>query len=371
MGARRILVVDDNEAARYALAQLFKREGYAVSEAGTGEEALAQVAGSQRPDLVVLDVVLPDISGIEVCRRIKADRLTSSVLVLNTSAALTRAHDRAYGLDSGADGYLAQPIDPIELMATVRSLLRIREKEEKLLRSNQELELFAHAAAHDLREPLRMIANYVQLIARRYGDDFDEKGKSWFAFVSDGTTRMARLIDMLLAYASVDRGVLRRIDVAAGDLVQDAIDNVEVPLAESGGRIERGDLPRIAVDRTQMTQVFQNLIANAIKFRREASPEIAITASDRGDDWLFAVADNGLGIKAEHLEKAFGLFQRLHADTTIKGTGLGLALCRKIVERHGGRMWLESEFGRGSTFYFTMPKAPASSVEHAGDGDGD
>ncbi|MBA3846005.1 MAG: response regulator [Planctomycetes bacterium] len=361
--ARRILVVDDNEAARYALARALTREGYVVDQAATGEEALARAASSQRPDLIVLDVQLPGISGIDVCRRIKTDRETSSVLVLQTSAALTRSRDRAYGLDSGADGYLVQPIDPIELAATVRSLLRIRDMEEKLLRSNQELELFAHAAAHDLREPLRMIANYIQLIDRRYGDGFDEKGKAWFGFVSDGTARMARLIDMLLAFASVDRGVLQREEVPAVDLVRGAIDNIQVPLTESGGRIAQGELPRIAVDGAQITQVFQNLLANAIKFRREVPPEIAIWATDRGDDWLFAVADNGIGIKAEHREKAFGLFQRLHADTTIKGTGLGLALCRKIVERHGGRIWLESELGRGSTFFFTLPKASATSGE--------
>ncbi len=360
MNPRRILVVDDNEASRYALTRLLKHEGYQVDQAATGTEALERMAGRQRPELVVLDVVLPDISGIEVCRRIKSARETASVLVLNTSAALTRSHDRAYGLDSGADGYLVQPIDPIELTATIRSLLRFRDLEDKLMRSNQELELFAHAAAHDLREPLRMISNYVQLISRRYGDGFDDKGKSWFAFVSDGTARMGRLIDMLLAFASVERGTLEREDLAAADLLQDAIDNVQLPMSESGGHIERGEMPRIAVDGAQMTQVFQNLIANAIKFRREVAPEIVITATDRGDDWLFAIADNGIGIKAEHREKAFGLFQRLHSDTTVKGTGLGLALCRKIVERHGGRMWLDSEFGRGSTFYFTVPKsAPA------------
>ncbi|HYE08082.1 MAG TPA: ATP-binding protein [Planctomycetota bacterium] len=357
---RRILVVDDNEASRYAMARMLAREGYTVDQAATGEEALERAGGPQRPDLVVLDVQLPGISGIDVCRRLKSEPVALSVMVLQTSAAMTRSQDRAYGLDNGADGYLVQPIDPIELLATVRSLLRIREMEEKLLRSNHELELFAHAAAHDLREPLRMIANYVQLIARRYGEGFDEKGRSWFGFVSDGTVRMARLIDMLLAFASVDRGALKRADVAAVDLVKDAMDNVEVPLAESGGRVEHGDLPRIAVDRAQITQVFQNLMANAIKFRREVAPEVVISARDRGDDWLFAIADNGIGIKPEHREKAFGLFQRLHADTSIKGTGLGLALCRKIVERHGGRIWLESEFGRGSTFFFTMPKAAAT-----------
>jgi light-regulated signal transduction histidine kinase (bacteriophytochrome) len=224
-----------------------------------------------------------------------------------------------------------------------------------LHRSNQDLEQFAYVASHDLQEPLRMVASYTQLLAQKYGGQLDDKAQSYINYAVDGATRMQGLINDLLTYSRVNtRGqALEPTDLHA--VLGEALRNLTAAIEENQAIITNDDLPTVRADATQLQQVFQNLISNAIKFRGEASPHIHVSAREEGGEWLFSVKDNGIGIDAKHAERLFVIFQRLHTRQEYPGTGIGLAVCKRIVERHGGRIWFESEPGKGSTFFFTLP----------------
>jgi PAS domain S-box-containing protein len=225
-----------------------------------------------------------------------------------------------------------------------------------LERSNKDLEQFAYVASHDLQEPLRMVSSYTQLLAQHYEGRLDEKAKKFMDYAVDGAFRMQRLINDLLTYSRVGtRGKpLEATDTHA--LLGEAIINLAALIEEKRAIITNDDLPTVRADTSQLTQVFQNLISNAIKFQEEHVPHIHVSAQDKGREWVFSIRDNGIGIERRYADRVFVIFQRLHTRQEYPGTGIGLALCKRIVERHGGRIWFESEPGNGSTFFFTMPK---------------
>ncbi len=237
---------------------------------------------------------------------------------------------------------------------------RAEQERERMLadiaRSNKELEQFAYVASHDLQEPLRMVAAYMGLLEKKYHGRLDDKADRYIHFAVDGALRMQRLIDGLLAYSRIaSRGSpFRPVDL--NHVFEDAVKNLSEAVRESSARITKDDLPVVTADETQMLQLFQNLIANAIKFRTpDAPPEIHIAAGKKGNEWTFRVRDNGIGIESEYFDRVFQIFQRLHSPQEYAGTGIGLAVCKKIVERHRGRIWIESAPGKGSTFFFTIP----------------
>ncbi|MBD2102481.1 ATP-binding protein [Leptolyngbya sp. FACHB-261] len=226
---------------------------------------------------------------------------------------------------------------------------------QELTRSNIELQQFAYIASHDLQEPLRMVTSYLQLLERRYKGKLDADADDFIGYAVDGAARMRTLITDLLAYSRIGtRGQAFEL-INCSEIVNRAIDNLKVTIGESGAVIACEELPSVKADPTQLTQLFQNLIGNAIKFRREDPPVIHIRASLQQGAWLFSVQDNGIGIDPEYAERIFVIFQRLHNRVEYAGTGIGLAVCKKIVERHGGRIWVQSELGRGATFYFEIP----------------
>jgi PAS domain S-box-containing protein len=233
---------------------------------------------------------------------------------------------------------------------------RLQETLAELERSNRELEQFAYVASHDLQEPLRMVGSYTQLLAQRYQGQLDDRADKFIAYAVDGAHRMQQLINDLLAYSRVSSRGSDLVPIEAQAALDDALRNLAGALAESGIRVLTGALPTVPADAAQLRQLFQNLISNAIKFRGERDPEVSVTAIDQGEEWLFSVADNGIGIDRQYAERVFIIFQRLHARQEYPGTGIGLAICKRIVERHGGRIWFESTPGAGSTFHFTLPK---------------
>ena len=232
----------------------------------------------------------------------------------------------------------------------LRELSAVREANESLAehaaelqRSNAELEQFAYVASHDLQEPLRKVTSFCQLLQRRYGGQLDEKADQYIEYAVDGAKRMQMLINDLLAFSRVGRVEQARVPVPAADLLAQAEANLATAIRRSRAEVEAGDLPTVLAEPTLLTAVFQNLLSNAIKFRGERAPRVSVTAERDGDFWVFAVADNGIGIGSEYADRIFVIFQRLHPKEEYTGTGIGLAMCRKIVEFHGGQIWLEPE----------------------------
>ena len=227
---------------------------------------------------------------------------------------------------------------------------------DEIARSNRELENFAYIASHDLQEPLRMVISYLQLLERRYGDKLGSEAHDYIDFAVDGASRMKAMIEGLLAYSRVGTREMKPAPADCEEILREVLENLGLAIEDSGARITHDRLPVVMGDEVQLVQLFQNLISNAIKFRGEEPPRIHVSASQQNGEWIFSVRDNGIGIEAQQRERIFDIFQRLHTREEYQGTGIGLALAKKIVERHHGRIWVVSEPGHGSTFYFSIPE---------------
>ena len=294
-----------------------------------------------------------------------------------------RRHDGAYRwlLDNGVPlytpeasfaGFIGSCIDVTDLREAHGVLLRTNDDLERLVaartaeltRSNAELEEFAYFASHDLREPLRMVASYVQLLERRYKGKLDEEADRYIAFAVDGAKRMQELIRDVLACGRLgssqagSAGSAGAVSTESGVALEQALRNLHRVVEETGARVVHNGLPALQVDPTQLTQLFQNLIDNAIKFRRRGeTPEVRIASIRKKDMWEWSMSDNGIGMEPGSETRIFSMFQRLHGRGEYPGNGIGLSICKKIVERHGGRIWVESKVGQGTVFRFTLPAA--------------
>jgi len=250
-----------------------------------------------------------------------------------------------------------------DITARKRAEALVERQTEELARSNAELEQFAYVASHDLQEPLRMVASYTQLLSRRYSGQLDEKADRWIGYAVDGAQRMQALINDLLALSRVGTHGRAMESCDCDAVLARVLESLEVAVMESGARVTADRLPVVHADAIQIGQLFQNLVSNALKFRRPGVPpeiHVGVESHDMGGGpgWLFTVRDNGIGMDPSYTEQVFVLFQRLHGRDEYPGTGIGLAICRKIVERHGGRIWVDSAPDEGSTFSFTLPAAP-------------
>jgi PAS domain S-box-containing protein len=229
--------------------------------------------------------------------------------------------------------------------------------EEDLRRANQDLEQFAHSASHDLQEPLRMVSTYGEMLKREFGGKLGASGDEYIGYTIQGALRMEHLLRDLRAYTLVSGAAQEATAyVDAGQILDTALAALESAITESDAAITRTALPRVRMHAFQLEQLFQNLIGNAIRYRSSEKPRIHVAAEKRDKDWLFSVRDNGIGIDPQYKEQIFEIFKRLHSAAAYPGTGMGLAICQRIVERAGGRIWVESEFGRGATFFFTVPR---------------
>jgi signal transduction histidine kinase len=230
----------------------------------------------------------------------------------------------------------------------------LKQQAIELARSNAELEQYAYVASHDLQEPLRMITSFTQLLEKRYKGRLDNDADEFIGYIIDGATRMQRMINGILAYSRAGLSVKPFELTDCEAVINQVLDNLKIAIKESGAMVTHDLLPSVMADSSQMITLFQNMLSNAIKFRIE-TPRIHVSAKQKRDEWIFSVQDNGIGISPEFMDRIFVLFYRLHSRDAYPGSGIGLATCKKIVERHGGRIWVESKLGKGSTFYFTIP----------------
>ena len=365
-----ILNVDDHEPGRYAKSRLLKQAGYRVYEAGSGSEALELIA-TRRPELVVLDVNLPDMSGLEVCRRVKSDPNLGLITVLQISASAVTPLDRVGGLDNGADAYLIEPVDPDVFLATIRALLRMRKAETDLAqanealqvansllsRTNEDLQRFAYMASHDLQEPLKTVSSFTTLLERRYRGQLDADADEFLAHIQQGAARMTLLIQGLLVYAQA--GDINEQDWGAvdlGEVLARTLQNLEQSITESGATITFDPLPTVTGNELLLCQLFQNLIHNGMKYHKTDQPSRIHVSAGAGLSNMVevSISDNGVGVPREYQNLIFAPFRRLHGHE-VPGSGIGLATCQRIVERHGGRIWVESAGeGAGSDFRFSL-----------------
>jgi light-regulated signal transduction histidine kinase (bacteriophytochrome) len=251
-----------------------------------------------------------------------------------------------------AQGIALHAAIAIETTRNHKELLRYASELESC---NQELERFAYVTSHDLKEPLRMVSVYTELLAERYMGELGEDADEFITYAVEGAKRMYDLIDALLSYSRTDTESARIELVDSVEVVQFVLEKLQYPLEESQAEVVLGKLPFVMADRDQLIQLFQHLIGNAIKFRGRDPPYLKIDVRRQNEMWIFSVQDNGIGIDPEHTDQIFLLFERLNTQDQYPGVGIGLTVCKKIVERHGGRIWVESQFGQGSTFYFTLP----------------
>jgi light-regulated signal transduction histidine kinase (bacteriophytochrome) len=237
----------------------------------------------------------------------------------------------------------------------VESQEKLRQAVEDLEDSNTELERFAYIISHDLQEPLRNVSNYVQLLKKRYSDELDQDAHEFIEFASGGARRMRQLIQGLLEYSRVSTRGQAREPVDMQEVLQDVRHDLEPRIGETGASVTSGDMPTVQADPIQMRRLIQNLLGNALKFRSEEPPRVHVGAARKDGFWKFQVEDNGIGIRRDQQSSIFNIYRRLHREPQYEGTGIGLAVCKKIVERHGGHIWVHSHPGEGSTFFFTVP----------------
>ena len=395
----KILIVDDHPSNLKLLHTYLKVAGFEVLVAEDGISGI-EAAKCSQPELILLDVMMPKLDGFEVCQCLKSDPATRDIPVIFLTA-LSETVNKLKGFEVGGVDYITQPIEHEELVARVKTHLALRKMRQqlqqqnqalqaeidnrkqiekqlqqskdslqqshdrlektvavrtaKLATSNQDLEHFAYIASHDLRQPLRKIRMCTEYLAEDYGHCFDEQAKKYMDYIFSSTDRMYLLIDDVLTYSRVGKLEQNYVPVDLNIIIQETLDDLSVTIAEKQATIHHQNLPTIKANPREMRQLFQNLLANALKFTSDRSPEININVTQQENNWLFTVKDNGIGIEPQYSDKIFQMFQRLHHGSEYEGTGIGLAICQKVITSHGGTIWVEPQLGEGSTFCFTLP----------------
>jgi two-component system sensor histidine kinase/response regulator len=379
-----LLLVDDRPENLLALEAVLEPLGHPMVRAESGEEALRRLLAEDFA-VIVLDVQMPGMDGFETAEQIKQRERTRDIPIIFLTAMSRDAEHRMQGFGVGAVDYIFKPVEPDLLRAKVsvfvelfqknrlldeqraalaaelrerqRAEQRLALKSQELERSNADLEQFAYIASHDLQEPLRVMAGYLELLDERSGPELDDTGRQWIAKATRMAERMSALLSDLLAFARAGAGSREAVPVDLDEAVGIAIDNLGTVIRETGAEINAdNDLGTVQAAPSEMVQILQNLIANAVKYRGTADPVVRVTV-ERNDGMVqVAVRDNGRGVPDEHLERVFGMFERVEGGP-YPGTGLGLAVCRRLVERSGGRVWMEPNKGSGVTVRFTVPAA--------------
>ena len=322
-------------------------------------------------DIILLDLGLPDSDGIDTLRDVHKISIKTPIIVLT---GLNNEEIGIFAVKIGAQDYLIKK--EIDSKLLKRSIMysierkkieselqnyksnledKVRERTKELEQSNKELQQFAYVASHDSREPLRMISSFLQLLERRYYEQLDEDANEFIEFAVDGAKRLDAMIKDLLEYSRVANKKRKFSDVDLNEVLKRTNVNLKFTIDNNNAEIIANQLPTLSGDEQLLIQLFQNLISNSIKYRSKENPIIQISVNNELNQFLFSVKDNGIGISTKHLERIFTIFQRLHTREEYEGTGIGLAIAQKIVHQHGGQIWAESETGKGTIIYFTIP----------------
>jgi len=382
LGKAGVLMVDDRPDNLLALEAILQPLELRLVRASSGEEALKRLLNDEFA-VILLDVQMPGMDGFETAAHIKQRDRTSGIPIIFLTAISREVQHQLRGYDAGAVDYLAKPFEPEVLRAKVAVFvdlwaknqllqrqselleLRLQERDRaqealarqamELERSNAELEQFAHVVSHDLQEPLHTLSGFLELLSDQHVKGLDEEGELYVHRAMAGADRMRQLVRDLLEYARVTTSAQPFGTVDMQGAVDSVLADLHDEIEGAGATVTADGLPTVQGDRFQLPQLMHNLVENALKFRSDGAPTVAITCERQGDEWEFAVRDNGIGIDARYGIHIFTIFQRLHARDDYAGTGVGLAISKKIVERHGGRIWVDSTPGAGATFFFTLP----------------
>jgi signal transduction histidine kinase len=390
----KILLVDDTPENLVSLEAALAGLGEDLVMAQSGREALRHLLNDDFA-AVLLDVRMPEMDGFETAELIRSRPRSRQIPILFLTGYRNEEH-LFRGYDLGAVDFLFKPIVPEVLRSKVAVFVelsrsnaklrqqadalrkqaehlhrveqevrrlnttleaRVLDRTEELVRSNEELQQFAYVASHDLREPLRTVSIYAQLLAKRYQGRLDGDADQFIAFIVENAARMETLVHDLLDFSRIDvRGMDYFTRTSCDLALDDAIGNIRPLIEESGAAITREPLPSVMGDAVQLTRLFQNLLVNSIKYRGSDVPRIHVSSRENAAEYQISVKDNGIGIDPQYAEKIFGIFRVLQPRDRSSGSGMGLAICRKIVTRHAGRIWVESALGHGATFYWTIPK---------------
>ncbi len=383
-----VLVADHQTDERSQLAGVIDRMGHRVLEAADARRAL-ELTRSHGPDVVITDPRMPGANGSEFVRDLRDDRSVGDTPVIFSTGGYVEAEIRALAAACDVSGILPKPCQPETVVAVVCEVLGVRapaadifgrrrpsELNELLMqriceleaanvklartsidlqRSNDDLQHFAHVASHDLSEPVRSVSGMVQLLARGYEGQLGDDADMYISHAVEASRRMQELIDDLLEYSQIGRGELRREPTSCAALLDAVIETLSRPIEQTGADVSVDPLPTVQAHPRQLQRVFQNLISNALKFRGESHARIRVGALQEGGTWRFSVTDNGIGIESRYARRVFEVFKRLHTRDAYPGSGIGLSICKRIVEHHGGRIWVEPGEEGGSSFQFTIP----------------
>jgi len=375
--ARQVADVLDNDYCKVLeldrdAEELLLRQGVGWREGIVGEATVSSIEDRSQAAVTLANeepIVVQDLASDE---RISGAELPTSHDVCSGISTIIGSIDEPWGTlgthDTARQEFTTEDVNFVKSVANVLAEAIERERYQNELEqlvddleeSNERLEQFAYAASHDLQEPLRMVTSYLKLIEERYDDELDEDGREFLEFAVDGAQRMRDMIDALLEYSRVETQGDPFEPVDLGTVFDDTLENLRIRIEETNAEITTDSLPSVSGDRDQLRQVFQNLLSNAIEYSGDDPPRVHVSAERQGSKWRVAVRDEGIGVDPEHVDRIFEVFQRLHTQDEHSGTGIGLAMCQRIVERHGGAIWAESEPGEGSTFYFTLPAAEGS-----------
>jgi light-regulated signal transduction histidine kinase (bacteriophytochrome) len=364
-----ILIVDDTPINLRVLAKILSDRGYKVRKALNGQIALT-ACQNLLPDVILLDIMMPDMDGYEVCQRLKSDPKTQDIPVIFISA-LEDEWDKVKAFKSGGSDYITKPFQIEEVLARVKHHLTLQKLQyqlkvqnaelqalnAQLVQSHRELEQFAYMASHDLQSPLQVIIGNADLLTWKYEQQLGPDGDRYLTNIVEASGRMTQLIQDLLTYSKLDIPTSTFESIDSNFVLEEALANLSGEISKSGAVITHSHLPTVSGNEMQLMQLFQNMMANAIKFRLpNVSPKIEISCHlNHPEEWQFEIRDNGIGIDPDQGDRIFEAFHRLHSYDEYPGTGIGLTLCKKIVEHHGGRLWFDSTQGQGTSFYFTLP----------------